>query len=307
MAELQIDRLAPVVVLLYQCESAAADRDEWGAILEGGSFALGTWCKKWKIADPHDIARGSLRHLRTVEEDDEKAQELSPEPFDGDLDQAMDLKLQIYSHMSRRLMYENLTASAQRLLLWMLGSLWISMPPDIVRISKRFLPTDISVSPEQASAAYKELYERGLIERVDAAQTQERPDRLALRLVVQGVNDSRHAALYEEETFGYPGARIEGKQTCGTEAFIEMPEALSAMLSRWFKEEQELAQLRDSLQAKMGDDKVYVEKAEIKVRKEIPQLLVSFRYPLDDDVKDLITQMSTLAQEWLKERLVRQS
>ncbi len=72
-AESIIARLAPVVALLYGAESTAADSEEWQAMLEGGSFALAAWCRKFKIADPHDLGKGSLRHLRAVEEDDEKA------------------------------------------------------------------------------------------------------------------------------------------------------------------------------------------------------------------------------------------
>ncbi|HEY9871682.1 MAG TPA: hypothetical protein V6D08_21170 [Candidatus Obscuribacterales bacterium] len=304
-AELLIDRLAPVVAFLNKAGSEAADREEWGAVLEGGSFALANWCRKWKIGDPTNIAKGALLHLRTVEEDDEKAEELEDEPFQGDLEAALDLKLQIYGFMSRRLLDQGLSPPAHRLLLWLLGSLWLSDPPDVVGVSRRFLPTDIGVKREEASSAYKELYDKGLVERIDSTETDKRPDRLSLRLVVRGLNDSKHAAPYREEEFGYPGARIAGKVTSGQGKFIQLPKTLSAMLGRWFKEAQDLTDLRDFLQAQLGEDKVYVERAEVQYQEEAPILLVHFRYPLDADLEPLEKELSDYAEQWLKQRLVR--
>ncbi len=303
-AEQIVARLAPVVALLYGVESsAAAERDEWGPMLEGGSFALATWCRKWKIADPHQIGKGSIRHLRTVDEDEEKAEELAAESFDGDFEQAMDLKLQIYSYMSRRLVHDGLTPEAKQLMLWLMGSLWLSDPPDVVSVSKRFLPTDIGVTPQEAGAAYEELFQRGLIERVDRVGRDRRPDHLSLRLVVRGLNDSRHAPDYKEEQFGYPGARVAGKVTSGQGMFITLPETFSAMLDRWFKEERQLTELRDFLQSRMGDDSVYVESAEVKFLKQKTALFVSFRYPLDAELEPLEMELSGLAENWFKERV----
>lgn len=303
-AELIVDRLAPVVAFLNQAGPEAADREEWGPVLDGGSFALATWCRKWKIGDPTKIAKGSLLHLRTVEEDEEKAEELLSEPFEGNFEAAYDIKLQIYSYMSRRLLDQELSPAAQKFLLWMLGDLWLSDPPDVVGVSRRFLPTDIAVTREEATSAYKELYDRGLIERVAPTNTEERPDRLGLRLVVHGLNDSRHASPYQEEEFGYPGARIAGKPTLGQGKFVELPETFSAMLGRWFKEARELTELRDFVQARLGEDKVYVERAEVKFYKDLPRLIVYFRHPIDAESERLESELSALAEQWLKEKLV---
>ncbi len=302
-AELLIDRLLPVVAYLHQTESAAVDRKEWGNILEGGSFSLAKWCKKWKVADPIDIGRGSIRHLRTVEEAEQKAEELPQELFDRDLDQLLDMKLQIYSYMSRRLAQGQFSREAQRIMLWLLGSLWISDPADVVTISKRFLPTDIDITPEQASSGYKELYESGFVERIDSVKD-ERPDRLSLRLVVEGLNDSRHAPEYKDETFGYPGARIGGKLTFGQGKMLQLPDIFTSMLDHWFKEDQELNDLCNSLQSKMGEDRIYIERAEVKFRKKEPRLLVYFRYPLDAELAPLETELSEHAEEWFKNRVV---
>lgn len=303
-AELIVDRLAPVVAFLNRAGAEAADRDEWGPVLEGGSFALATWCRKWKIGDPTNIAKGSLLHLRTVEEDEEKAEELEPEPFTGGLEAALDLKVQIYSHFSRRLLFDELSPAAHRMMLWLLGDLWISDPPDVVYVSRRFLPNDIGATAQETASAYKELYDRGWIERPDSEATDERPDRLSLRLIVQGLNDSRHAALYQEEEFGYPGARIAGQVTCWQRKFINLPDTLSAMLGRWFTEPQELVELKDYLQRQIGEDKIYLERAEIKYRDETPRLMVYFRYPLQAELEPLEKEVSDGVEQWLKERVI---
>ncbi len=303
-AEQLVDRLIPVVAYLYQTGSAAADREEWETVLEGGSFSLATWCKKWKVADPTDIGRGSLRHLRTVEEDEEKSEELSQEPFDGDLQQAQDLKLQIYSYMTRRLVQDQLTSEAQRVLLWLLSNLWLADPPDIVCISKRFLPTDVDISPEQAASGYKELYGRGFVERVDHGGD-DRPDHLSLRLVIEGRNDSRHAPEFREETFGFPGARIAGKVTSGQVKELQIPDVYSAILVHWFKNDQEMIELHDSLQASLGEDKVYIEHAEFTLEDEKPRLLIHFRYPIDADLHRLEMELTEHAEAWFKSRVVK--
>lgn len=304
-AESIIARLAPVVAFLNKAGPDAAEAEEWGQTLEGGSFALATWCRKWKIGDPTNIAKGSLLHLRTVEEDDEKAEEISPEPFEGAIEGSLELKLQIYSFMTRRLLDQGLSPAAHRLLLWMLGSLWLADPPDVVRISKRFLPTDIGVTRDEASSAYKEMYELGFIERVKSEKADDAADCLHMRLVVRGLNDSRHPPEYRDETFGYPGARVAGKATLGKNTTIELSELLSATLSSWFKQEQELTELRDALQAHIGQDRIYVERTTVRFNNEHPIVAVDFRYPRDADLKPLVQELADFVEQWLKQRLVR--
>lgn len=303
-AELIVDRLAPVVAYLNGAGEVAAGRDEWGSILEGGNFALATWCRKWKIGDPSNIAKGSLLHLRTVEEDDEKAEELDPVDFEGSLEAALDLKVQIYSCMSRRLLSEQLSPAAHRMMLWLMSNLWLADPPDVVRISKRFLPTDIGVADKEATEAYKELYDQGFIERVDSEDPNDRSNHLLLRLVIQGQNDSRHPAAYQEEEFGYPGSRIAGQRTSGQGNFIKLPDILTVMLRQWFANPQELSELRDYLQAQIGEDNIYVERAEIKYQAEMPKLLVYFRYPFQSDLEPLEKVLSNCAERWFKERVI---
>ncbi len=310
LAEHLIHDLAPLAALLHGAGQKAADQEEWGAMLESGSFALGKWCKKWKIGRSSFVAGGSLVDLRTVEEGEAKAQELPSPDFNGDETDALDMKLQIYSSMSRRLLYDGLPAAAHRLLLFLMGKLWLSDVPDQVLVSRRFLPTDIGVmTPAEALEAYRMLYERGWIERVELKDVDERDDRLCLRLVVEDLNDSRHAQPYRQEKFGFPGARIDGKVTTGQMKSVELPKKLSTMLGRWFKEPQELTDLRDQLQAKIGDKRIFVERGEVFLRQSEegaePVLRVQFRFPIDADMKELEEEVEQFSTQWLKEKLVR--
>jgi len=99
--------------------------------------------------------------------------------------------------------------AARKLLLFLMSRLRYSPHPDIAWVSKRFLPVDIGANAEDTTTGYRVLYEQEFIERVDALSAQ-RPEGLALRLIVEGSNDRKHTTPYREETFGYPGARIDG-------------------------------------------------------------------------------------------------
>lgn len=48
-------------------------------------------------------------------------------------------------------------------------------------------------------------------------------DRLALRLVAEGVNASKQPLRYEPITFGFPGARVGGQVTFGNELRVLLP------------------------------------------------------------------------------------
>ena len=73
---------------------------------------------------------------------------------------------------------------------------------------------------------------------------------------------------------------------------VKPPDTPAAMLGRWFTEPQELIELKDNLQAQIGEDKIYVERAEIKYRGETPKLMVYFRYPLQSELEPLEKELS---------------
>jgi len=75
------------------------------------------------------------------------------------------------------------------------------------------------------------------------------------------------------------------------------------MLGRWFTEPQELIELKNCLQAQIGEDKIYVERAEIKYRGETPSLMVYFRSPLQAELEPLEEELSACVEQWLKDRV----
>lgn len=302
IAEGMLNSLVPVVVLVHGVEGKAADHDQWKHMLSGGSFALGAWCKKWDIADPRGVAVGSLLAVRSNEEIDEKLEEMVPAEFDGD---GQDLRIEIYRSMTRRLLFEDLSEPTKRLLLWLMSHLWINDPPDIVTISRKFLPTDINITAKEACDSYRRLYELELIEVLEEPAEEAKLDRLSIRLIAQGVNDSRHPKEFQEVQFGFPGARVAGKSTVGKGFLVHLPEPLSATLGWWFKEKQELTELRDELQKSIGEDVCFLDKAELKMLDDKPRILVEFCYPIDAESKPLEKKLNDFAVEWVQSKLIR--
>jgi hypothetical protein len=294
-----IDRLVPVVALVHSAGEEAAGQSR--AMIDGGSFALTRWCKKYKIGDSRSVGKLSVADLKLASELEEKSEEIETPQFDGEW---QDLKLSIYNSMCSRLLYDELPIPSQKFLLWLMRGLWISDPPDVVRISKRFLPTDIGISREDAAQAYRLLHEHGIIERViDKADDGEKRDSIKLRLVVQGVNDSRHPPEFTEEEFGYPGARIRGQVTSGQTVLLPVPETIAERLQRWFKEERNLPELRNELQSTFGEDRIFVENAKIKCADDEPMVEIQFRYPLEDELEALDKELKEFAKKWLTKNL----
>ena len=222
-------RLAPVCALLYGAGQEAAEYDEWKGIVESGSFGLAGWCKRWEIADPAAIGRASLVEEREQDEVEAKGVELSAGLLSADDSEGLSLRMQIYSGMALRLLSTDMPEPARRIILWLLARLEYSDLADVSELSRRFLPADIGCQAEETEQAYRWLYEYGFIERVDAAAT-EKPDRLALRLVVPGINDSKHRPEYRKEHFGFPGDFVGGQRTMGNILDVPLSEAAERAL-----------------------------------------------------------------------------
>ncbi len=298
------NRLVPVVALLHQAGQQAADHEEWGLMLEGGSFGLARWCKKFGIADPNRIAlqaAGALV-LDDSEEREGKEEEIYPEVISAEDDQAQDLKLQIYSSRTRRLLHADLSEAERRLELWLLAELWLSPYADTVVVSKKFLPGDIDCTPEDTAESYRAMYERGAIERVDLPDL--RPESLALRLVVPGTNDSKHPLPFREESFGFPGARIGGQITSGNMFGMAIPVNATRRLANQSATvvAEELEELRRRIQGHLGDDRVYIETVELAPVGGSAGLRVRLRQRLDDDDRLLRLGIEKVLETWSRSR-----
>lgn len=301
-----IERLVPVVALLHGIGSEAAQQAE--AIVKGGSFALSRWCKRWEIGDVSAINKVLSRDLRPREENEEKSVIAIHADFEGDIVEAQNLKIGIYNNMCMHLLKDEFPEVAKRMLLWMLRGLWLSEPPDIVHVSRRFLPTDIGVSREEAANAFQFLYDHGVIELVDEAkQGAEQRDALRLRLVAEGLNDSKSKLAFQDIEFGFEGARVNGKPCIGQTILLSLPKSMSTRIARWFKKEQEISELRSHLQETVGKDRIYVESTRLTTSEVGESMIcIEFRHPIDcsdDDEKALETEIKSTTSAWIETRM----
>lgn len=300
--------MAPAVVLLHRASGDASKHEEWAPILAGGSFALARWCKQWGIGDPAEAAFAALAPDRSKEEADEKAEEPLSEEEEIDAEGLRDLdrRLNIYSSTARRLLQDDLSPPARRIMLWLLAELWLAPQADIITVDKRFFPGDTGSTVEETTAGYRELYEQGLIERVEGSPKR-KAGGLLLRIIVGGLNEPKHPVPYQEETFGFPGARIAGQRTIGNSCFVRLPSTLAAVLTRWpgATISEHLHALRDRIQEALGRERVYIEQVEIRTLGEEPTIHVSLRQLYDERDEALVKLMQPVAEAWLRDQIMR--
>ena len=287
-----IARLGPMVALFYGLGQECVKEEGWHDIGERGTFALVKWCKKWKIKNPYKFVNNLTPKERTSDEVSEKSQEIKKEIGQVDEKESDAIKLEIYRNMSIQMLNDELSEPSKRILSWLLFNLSLSFPPDIVVISKKFLPTDIRCTPEKTKEGFRLLYENGLIEKVD--RTDLREDDIALKLVVEGMNDSKHPNQYDDnEVFGHPGIRIGGKFSTGNVFVIRLNGKLNKALSWLSGESKKLDELKLFLQNEADKNKVYIENIEVQIKDQekehdkekgktqIQYLTVQVYYPID--------------------------
>jgi hypothetical protein len=163
-----IGTLAPLVVFAHQAGDEPANQGQWEPIVERGSFALAAWCKKYDIANPTEREFNLLAEERAAEEQEAKAATPDIGEDDGEPDEVMlTRRLMVTSSIARRMIHEELPEPARRVLLWAMSHLELGAGPDVVILSKRFLPTDVDITPQETAEAYRLLWEEGFIERVE--------------------------------------------------------------------------------------------------------------------------------------------
>lgn len=252
-AERMISRLVLVVGVAYQTGPEAVQRDAWAGIVERGSFALAKWCKEFDIEHPMQ------REFGLVVDPDEEAEVPEASKLVGsetlvpmDAEQGAWVRIQVYGTLCRTLADDELTRGERRLLAWLLSSLQFASYADIAEISRRFLPRDIDCPHEETVAAYRGLWDRGLIRRVDGLCEE---DRLALRLIAGGLNNPKNTIDYRDEDFGREGDWINGKRTTISRIHVELPETLATVLARW---RVDYIGLREHLQERVGVHRVVI-------------------------------------------------
>jgi len=292
--------LAPVTLFVNGSNQNALQDADWNTITEHGTFGLASWCKRWGIAGA-EFLREPL-----AEEDSELDKDaiIDDDPeVDDDFRRTLEQRAELMGLLAGRLMNADVSNPGRRLLLLAISQLRYSPFCDIVFLSKRFLPADMGVSAEETAIGYRDLYELKFVERVDDL-AEESPDRLALRLLVEGYNERKHTTPYREETFGYPGARISGKQTIGNLVSL----AVSPFVKRAFEslpalDEDNQVALRSSLQVAVGEDRAFIEEASFVARDTDAVIVVKLRYPIDDSADDLESMLTPAAEAWLRQHI----
>jgi hypothetical protein len=298
-AQSLVARLAPVVAFLHEAGSDAATHAEWEPIAEGGSLALARWCKKWKIADPRTAGMGAVASEwedadREAKAEGEALPARSVERTDGAF-----IKLEVYGALTGRLLDEDLPSASHRLLTFLLHRLWHSRFADAVAISQRFLPGDTGLEPEETAAAYRDLYDRGMLDPVEA---EDGKDQRVWRLVVEGINESKHRLPFSDASFGYPGARIDGQRTMGNIILVELTEAMTSALT-WWGSAENLLEMSADLQQKLGENRVFIESVESKEFSGKRRVEVRLRYLPGEDETVLRGQVQIMVEAWLRERV----
>ena len=306
MADHLISRLLPMTALLYGAGAEAVEHDQWKGITERGTFALTKWCNHWKIANPYHFSESVTAQKKDGDEATEKRQAFEPDILKSDTEQGLSLKLEIHHHMAYQMLCDDISDSAKSLLAWMLFNLGTSEYADIVVLNRDFLPTDIRCSPEQTAEGYCQLYKKGLIEKVEGLDIIKKA--IALRLVVDGINGSKHAPPFHEETFGRPGLRLRGKPTI-VNIFQLTFDAHHNKYLEWVAcSHEKIRQLQAFLQQSIGSDYVYIENVRVVTAADKAKnkciLEIACRFPIDIDDHSMEQQIITSAKKWIKGSMV---
>jgi hypothetical protein len=301
-----IARLLPMTALFHNVPEQGVEDDQWKGIVENGTFELVKWCNRWKVANPYHFTESLTAVPRDESEITEKRESVQPDITECDNEPGRDLKLSIYQHMALQMLHFDLSDPTKRLLSWALFHLYTSEYADIVILNKSFLPTDIGCSIQETADAYRELYQKGLIEKVEGLKTIE--SSIALRLVVEGLNESKHSIPFKEEVFGMEGLRIGGEPTTGNIVHLTFDKNRNKYLEWLSVSPAKMQQLHGFLQQTIGADNVYIEKIKVLTGTDGPGesnvLEIKLRYPLSADDRSVEHQLEVIAEKWIREAMV---
>jgi hypothetical protein len=298
-----VHHLVGVVGLVYAAGQDAVALPEAESIAQGGTFALAKWCKAWDLVDPTEREFALLAEQREAEDIERKAEAPPEEVLSEDSPQALSVRVEVFGSMCARMVQGELSEPGRRMLCWLLFNLTHSPHADVAAVSKRFLPTDIGVTVEETAAAYDELFRAGLIERIEGLPDL-REDVIALRLVVSGLNGSKHPLPFREERFGYEGALIGGKRTMGNVFFVDLTSAAGKATGWWATDAKSMDELRSAIQRSIGATRIFIEGVEFRRSEREVHLKVRVRVPMDLEHDDVLRdEVATAAEAWIRQRL----
>lgn len=301
-----IARLVPMTALFHYVPEEGVKDEEWGGIVERGTFELVKWCRKWNIANPYRFTDSLTARQKDESEINEKRKSVQPDISPNDDEHGRDLKLSIYHHMSLQMLHAELPRPAKHLLSWALYHLYTSEYADIVVLSKTFLPTDIGCTPEETGEGYRLLYQIGLIEKIEGLKI--RDDAIALRLVVDGLNDSKHPTPFQEETFGCQGLRIGGESTIGNVFHLIFDKNKNKYLEWLSGSHAKIQQLHEFLQQAIGSDNAHIQNLRVLAGSDETGgsnvLEIQVRYPFSVDDRIIEHQLQSIVEKWIRETRV---
>jgi hypothetical protein len=211
-----IGRLAPVVSVLCD-RGVAADRpSKWEPIVKGGTAALVEWMNENALADqigwvmPTHPPRPSTPHAAAAE----RTQEISKPPILADAENRAAIQVRLLRNCASWLLRADAQKATQRLLLWIMARLEGAEYVDVIALSRSLLADDIGATSAETEAAYRALWEAGVIEPVDYLPAPENPDCFLVRVALLGDNETKYPKPYQSETFG-PGLK-DGRQPAWT-------------------------------------------------------------------------------------------
>ena len=300
-----LTRLLPMVAYVCCLPPEAHDTLTLHSMVTGGTFALATWCRRWKGTVPQESWFEILAPERTDEERLAKAEVPKANIVRMTDPDGWKLRNGLYGTVVREMMLVQLTRQARDLLYALLSDLSDSPYADIVVVSRRFLPVNANQSAAEAAASYRALYDLELIERVDDLPELGEDD-LAIRIVARNLNGRKHPLSYRDETFGDPGGCVLDEPTTEHEIQLEIPEALCRAADRWLTEDTDLRALREIMQERIGEDRVFI--ARVRIGGSPPSrgvIGVRIHCAIEQDPAPITAEMTAVAAAWLRERLLR--
>ncbi len=222
-----------------------------------------------------------------------KAQEADVESEELDDLEILALREAIHNRIFHLLLYGDLGDVEKRLLSFLGHRLtWSPGPADEVTFSRRFLPSDIDASVEETSAAYRSLYERGLLERV--MHEEPHSDAVCVRLVCEPFNDRKHPTPYEPVEFGGPGTRLGGEPTTGQMVSVTLEGVDERKQRQWgLLDEATLETIARHVGDSIGQDRIHVERVEFS-NDENTQITVQYRHRISE-IGERTLEMQVLA------------
>lgn len=199
-----IGRLAPILGVLCDRGDAANEPSKWEPIVNGGVAGLIEWMRKNELEETIGwvVSKRPPRLSTPHEAALDREERIDKPPFRQDVDHRASIQLRLLSNCARWLSHREVAPVTQQLLLWMMGQLEGGDYVDVVTLSRKFLADDIGATAADTEAAFRALWEAGVIEPVDYLPRPPNSDCFNIRVALLGDNETKYPPAYEPQNFG---------------------------------------------------------------------------------------------------------